>query len=123
MTEQNTVIKKKSSSKGELILSKSAQAHLLKQLANKSNALGVKLSLKKTGCSGLSYAFDFIETEDSTDRKLLFGELKVYIDNKSYPYLKGLQIDFVKEGLNNKYLYKNPNQTGECGCGESFTID
>ena len=107
----------------DLIISNSAQAHLKKQLLKNSNVKGVRLSLNKTGCSGLSYVFDFIEQEEASDRKYAFGELKIYIENKSFPYLKGLNIDFVKEGLNNKYVYTNPNQTGACGCGESFTIE
>ncbi len=117
-----TVKTRKSLSK-ELVLSSAAQEHLLKQLSKKTSAIGVRLSLSKTGCSGLSYVFDFIEQENQDDRKIVFADLNIYVDNKSYPYLKGLKIDFVKDGLNNKYIYQNPNQTGECGCGESFTID
>lgn len=107
----------------DLVLSESAQKHLKRQLLKKASAIGVRLSLSKTGCSGLSYVFDFIEQEEAQDRKYLFDDLTVYLEHKNFPYLKGLNIDFVKEGLNNKYVYKNPNQTGECGCGESFTIE
>ena len=47
----------------------------------------------------------------------------ICIDKASYPYLKGIQIDYVKQGLNQKFVFNNPNQTGQCGCGESFTVD
>jgi len=118
----NIVQTKKSLNK-ELSLTNAAIEHLLKQLSKKTSAIGVRLSLNKTGCSGLSYVFDLVEQENKDDRKIMFNKLSIYIDNKSYPFLKGLKIDFVKDGLNNKYVYQNPNQTGECGCGESFTID
>tara|TARA_B110000879_G_scaffold184405_1_gene244005 strand:- start:524 stop:895 length:372 start_codon:yes stop_codon:yes gene_type:complete len=117
------VIKVKRSKAPDLVLTEPAQKYLKKQLVKNSGAIGVQLSLTKTGCSGLSYSFNFIDKEIEIDRKFIFDDLTVYIENKSYPYLKGLNIDFVKEGLNNKYVYSNPNQTGACGCGESFTID
>ena len=117
------IVKTVQSSNKNLDLTEQAKVHLLKQLSKKTSAIGVRLSLSKTGCSGLSYVFDFIEQENDDDRKISFDELSIYIENKSYPFLKGLKIDFVKDGLNNKYIYQNPNQTGECGCGESFTID
>lgn len=107
----------------DLTLSSSAIAHLKKQVSKNMQAKGVRLLLNKTGCSGLSYVFDLIEKEEESDRKFTFDDLTVYIENKSFPYLKGVGIDFVKEGLNNKYVYDNPNQTGACGCGESFTIE
>lgn len=123
MSNEVEVVKVKKVAGNDLIVSDAAQNHLIKQLKKNSDAIGVRLSLSKTGCSGLSYVFDFITEEVAQDRKFKFDNLVVYIDNKSFPYLKGLKIDFVKEGLNHKYLYDNPNQTGQCGCGESFTID
>lgn len=113
----------KQTARADLTLSDSARAHLKKQLAKNENAIGVQLSLTKTGCSGLSYAFNFIEQENAQDKKVEFEDLTVFIEHKYYPFLKGLAIDFVREGLNNKYVYDNPNQTGACGCGESFTIE
>lgn len=123
MTNTIEKISKRGDKSGGINLSDSAINHLLKQLAKYPQAKGVRLSLTKTGCSGLSYKFDFVESEMELDRHYQFGNLKVYVDHKSYPYLKGLKIDFVKEGLNHKYIYENPNQTGQCGCGESFTIE
>ena len=119
----NDVQTLKSTVKAELTLSGSAVAHLKKQLAKNPLAIGIQISLTKTGCSGLSYVFNIIEQEEPLDKKIQFDDLTVYIEHKHYPYLKGLSIDFVREGLNNKYIYDNPNQTGACGCGESFTIE
>ena len=95
-------------------------AYLKKQPANK----GIRLSVKKTGCSGLSYVVDYVEIAQDEDfvQSLVEGYW-IYIDRKSYPYLKGMTVDYVKQGLNQKLAFKNPNQTGQCGCGESFTVE
>jgi iron-sulfur cluster assembly protein len=119
----NEVQTVKSNKVADLTLTEAAQIHLKKQLKKNMGALGVQLSLTKTGCSGLSYAFNFIDAENAQDKKVVFDDLTVYIEHKYYPYLKGLSIDFVRDGLNNKYVYDNPNQKGACGCGESFTIE
>lgn len=110
------------SARAVLHLSEAAKAHLLKSLNAKEGCIGVRLSLSKTGCSGLSYVFDYVQQENPEDKKVTIGELTLYIERKSYPYLKGLSIDFKREGLNQKFIYDNPNQTGQCGCGESFTV-
>jgi iron-sulfur cluster assembly protein len=53
----------------------------------------------------------------------LDNTLFVCIDKASFPYLNGIALDYVKQGLNQKFVFNNPNQTGQCGCGESFTVD
>lgn len=112
-----------SASKPEITLTPAAIRHVLSYL-HKQSSKGIRLSVKKTGCSGLSYVVDYVETPAENDVVLPLDEkYLIYIDKASYPYLKGLEIDYVKEGLNHKFMFKNPNQTGQCGCGESFTVD
>ena len=123
MSNISEVVQTSNTKKAALTLSKTALNHMSKQLKSHPEAIGVRLSLNKTGCSGLSYDFEFISEANNNDHKFNFDDVTIYIEHKSYPYLKGLEIDFVKEGLNQKYVYINPNQTGQCGCGESFTID
>lgn len=107
-----------------LSLSDAAIKHVKTYLAKNEKAIGLRLSVSKTGCSGLAYVVDFVEVAQEADIQLLIDDtLTVYIDKKSYPYLKGSTIDYVKVGLNQKFVFTNPNQTGECGCGESFTIE
>lgn len=103
--------------------SDAAWRHVVSYLS-KTQHQGVRLSVKKTGCSGLSYVIDYVSTPEADDIVLNFdsGHL-VCIDKKSYPFLKGTKIDYIREGLNHKFSFMNPNQTGQCGCGESFTID
>lgn len=101
-----------------------ATRHILSYLKKQHNAKGVRFSVKKTGCSGLAYMIDYVEQHAENDIELPFVDgYVIFIEKKSYPYLKGLQIDYIKQGLSYKLTFNNPNQTGQCGCGESFTVD
>ncbi len=102
--------------------SDAAKEHVLSYLA-KHGSKGIRLSVKKTGCSGLSYVIDYVDAASDKDIVLtLAHDYIICIDKSSYPFLKGMQIDYVKQGLNQKFVFNNPNQTGQCGCGESFTV-
>ncbi|MES2204203.1 MAG: iron-sulfur cluster assembly accessory protein [Pseudomonadota bacterium] len=104
-------------------LSLAAQQQIQKEMNKQPNALGVRLHLQTAGCSGYMYKLNVIDhMVDESD--LCFGDaIKIYVAQKDYSILKGTEIDFVREGLNQIFKYKNPNETGACGCGESFTID
>lgn len=107
-----------------LTLSEAAKKHLLSYLEKEEASRGVRFSVKKTGCSGLSYVVDFVNSVQDNDLVLPLNErYQLFIEKASYPFLKGMSVDYVKEGLNAKLVFKNPNQTGQCGCGESFTVD
>ena len=100
-----------------------AKIHIVSYLDKKPTSRGVRLSVKKTGCSGLSYVVDYVDASKAEDIVLPLNQAYlVYIDKASYPYLKGMNVDYVKQGLNHKFIFNNPNQTGQCGCGESFTV-
>ncbi len=100
-----------------------AQKHILNYLSKNAQSQGIRFSVKKTGCSGLSYVVDYVQSASEDDMVLPFEQgYLLCIDKKSFPFLKGMEIDYVKQGLNYKFLFKNPNQTGQCGCGESFTV-
>lgn len=108
----------------DIKLTATAADYVKKIIAKKGGGIGIRLSTKAAGCSGLMYMVDIIS--ESTEKDLRFpidGQLSVYIDPECYPYLKGTQIDLVQKGLNQVFEYKNPNETGHCGCGESFIID
>lgn len=105
-------------------LTDKARQHVLTYLAKQPGSRGIRFSVKKTGCSGLSYLVDFIEEPRDNDVVLpLFDDYLICIDKASYPFLKGMSIDYVRQGLNEKFVFDNPNQTGQCGCGESFTVE
>lgn len=98
-----------------------AEAHFLKKLQPHQKVL---LDVKNSGCSGLSYDLKIVETLDETLCEQAHSEkgLPFYITKKSVPYLQGLTIDLFKEGLQSRIVYKNPNEKGACGCGESFSV-
>jgi iron-sulfur cluster assembly protein len=100
-----------------------ATRHILSYLRKQSNSKGLRLSVKKTGCSGLSYVVDYINEPLPDDMVMPFlDDYVVCVEKSSYPYLKGMNVDYVQQGLNFKFIFNNPNQTGACGCGESFTV-
>jgi iron-sulfur cluster assembly protein len=101
-----------------------AKEHLLACLIEEKGSLGVRFSVKKTGCSGLSYVVDYVKEPLDNDIVIPLDKYYwIWIDKASYPYLKGVSVDYVKQGLNYKFVFTNPNQTGQCGCGESFTVN
>ena len=117
------VVQHQVSSAPEIHLTEAAVSHVLSYLAKTPNSQGIRFSVKKTGCSGLSYVVDYIDAPLAEDIVLpLDKSYVICIDRASYPYLKGLDVDYVRQGLNYKFVFINPNQTGQCGCGESFTV-
>lgn len=101
-----------------------AMEHLRKRLESDDQARGIRVAVKPSGCSGYKYVLDTVETPANDDVILHIGEgLDVYVDKESLPMLKGMEVDYVKEGLNRSIQFRNPNVTGECGCGESFTVN
>ena len=91
-------------------------------LENRGKGLGLRLGVKTTGCSGLAYVLEFVDDLQEGDEVFNDNGVNVIVDAKSLVYLDGTQLDFVKNGLNEGFEFKNPNQKEECGCGESFTV-
>jgi iron-sulfur cluster assembly protein len=86
-------------------------------------AAGVRFGVRKTGCSGYAYVVDIAEHVAANDQVIEQDGVKLVIDAKSLALVDGTEIDFTRQGLNSAFVFRNPNSTGECGCGESFTID
>ncbi|MCK7634101.1 MULTISPECIES: iron-sulfur cluster assembly protein IscA [unclassified Shewanella] len=91
-------------------------------LANRGKGIGLRLGLRTSGCSGMAYVLEFVDTLNDDDEVFDIEDVKIIIDPKSLIYLQGIELDFVKEGLNEGFQFNNPNAKGECGCGESFTV-
>jgi len=91
-------------------------------LGRRGHGVGLRLSVKKTGCSGFAYVVNYADEIGADD--LVFEEqgVKVIVDRASLGYIDGTEVDFVKQGLNEAFRFRNPNVKGECGCGESFTV-
>lgn len=112
-----------------ITLTDAAVSHIKQMLDKQQGSIGLRLSVKKTGCSGYAYVPTLIEKTIEGDLELKVQDnLPVYIDPQSEIFLKGLVIDFISEtmgtGLKQKRLvFINPNEKNRCGCGESFTIE
>jgi len=83
----------------------------------------VRFGVRKMGCSGFAYTIDVANEIREGDIVNEVDGIKLVVDPKSLPLVEGTQIDFAREGLNATFVFRNPNVTGECGCGESFTVD
>ncbi|MDO6427556.1 MULTISPECIES: iron-sulfur cluster assembly protein IscA [Thalassotalea] len=91
-------------------------------VTNRGKGLGLRLGVKTTGCSGLAYVLEFVDELNDDDQMFEVDDVNIIIDGKSLVYLDGIELDFVKEGLNEGFKFTNPNAKGECGCGESFNV-
>ena len=86
------------------------------------NPVGLRISLKTKGCSGLSWNLDFIDEQNKFDEEVDFGNLKVFIDSKAILFILGSTIDYIKTDLEEGFVFQNPNEKSRCGCGESFKV-
>ena len=100
-----------------------ARARMQQFLSANPQAAGVRFGVRKTGCSGYAYVVEIAESVAANDRIIETEGVRLVVDTKSLPYVDGTEIDFTRQGLNSSFVFRNPNVTGECGCGESFTID
>ena len=91
-------------------------------LASRGKGLGLRLGVRKTGCSGFAYVVNYADDSAATDLVFEDQGVKVFVDPDSLPLINGTTVDFVKQGLNEAFRFKNPNTKGECGCGESFNV-
>ena len=91
-------------------------------LGRRGHGVGLRLSVKKTGCSGFAYVVNYADEIGSEDVVFEDQGVKVIVDRASLGFIDGTEVDFVKQGLNEAFRFRNPNVKGECGCGESFTV-
>jgi iron-sulfur cluster assembly protein len=91
-------------------------------LGRRGHGVGLRLSVKKTGCSGFAYVVNYADEIGADDVVFEDQGVKVIVDRDSLGYIDGTEVDFVKQGLNEAFRFRNPNVKGECGCGESFTV-
>ncbi len=103
-------------------LSESAAKHVANFISKRGKGVGIRLGVRTSGCSGMAYKLEF--ADEALDEDVVFEcyGVKVLVDPKSLPYLEGTELDFVREGLNEGFRFRNPNVKDECGCGESFNV-
>ena len=105
-----------------ITLTENAATQIRKQLAKRGKGLALRIGVKKVGCSGFAYTFDYADEARAGDQMFESHNANVIIDAGSLPFLDGSRVDFVKEGLNDSFRLDNPNVDNTCGCGESFNL-
>jgi iron-sulfur cluster assembly protein len=103
-------------------LTDSAASRVLNHLKARGKGVGLRLGVTKTGCSGYSYVINYADEIAASDIVFEDKGVKVVVDPEALALIDGTEVDFVKNGLNEAFSFRNPNITGECGCGESFNI-
>ena len=103
-------------------LTQPAAERVKTHLEARGKGVGLRVGIKKTGCSGYAYVINY--ADDIADSDVVFEDygVKIVVDKESLELIDGTEVDFVKQGLNEAFRFRNPNVTGECGCGESFSV-
>jgi len=105
-----------------LTLTEKAAEKIQQQLTKRGKGLGIRIGVKTTGCSGLAYVLEYVDKIFEGDRIFESNGVHVYVDGKSMAYLDGIEMDWVRNGLNEGFEFRNPNEKDRCGCGESFRV-
>jgi iron-sulfur cluster assembly protein len=103
-------------------LTESAATRIRTFLASRGHGLGLRLGVRKTGCSGFAYVVNYADAQQADDVVFEDRGVRVFVDPGSLKLIDGTVVDFVKQGLNEAFRFQNPNVKGECGCGESFSV-
>ena len=103
-------------------LTESAANRVKSFLATRGTGIGLRLGVRKTGCSGFAYVVNYADAPEPGDAVFEDHGVRVFVDSASLTLLDGTIVDFVKQGLNEAFRFRNPNVKGECGCGESFSV-
>ena len=103
-------------------LTPSAAERVRTYLDQRGAGVGLRLGVTKTGCSGYSYVINYAEEIKASDVVFEDKGVTVVVDPEALQLIDGTEVDFVKNGLNEAFSFRNPNVTGECGCGESFNV-
>ncbi len=103
-------------------LTESAVERVRGYLDRRGSGVGLRIGIRKTGCSGYAYIIDYADSIEPADAVFDASGVTVVVDNDSLKLIDGTEVDFVKQGLNEAFKFRNPNVRGECGCGESFSV-
>ena len=103
-------------------LTSSAATRVRSYLEKRGSGVGLRLGVRKSGCNGWAYTIDYADAVKPSDVVFDQAGVKVIVDTESLDLIDGTEVDFVKDGLNEAFKFRNPNVKGECGCGESFSV-
>ena len=105
-----------------ITLTDSAADRVRSYLDKRGKGIGLRLGVTSTGCSGYSYVINYADEIADSDVTFEDKGITVIVDPEALQLIDGTEVDFVKNGLNEAFSFRNPNISGECGCGESFTV-
>jgi len=105
----------------KISLTESAARRVAAYLEREGGA-GLRLGVRRTGCSGWAYVVDLAGEVRDSDAVFEDHGIRIMVDHDALPLLAGTCVDYVQQGLNHTFEFRNPNVTGECGCGESFAV-
>ena len=103
-------------------VTETAAKKIKQNLARRGSGVGIRIGIRTTGCSGLAYVLEYVDRVNAEDTVFESLDVKVIVDAKSLPILGDLDVDYVRQGLNEGFEFINPNERDRCGCGESFRI-
>ena len=106
-----------------ITLAPAALERVKSYLAAEPAKAGLRFGVKRTGCSGWGYKVDMAREAKPDDNVFEVDGIRIHVDAASLAQVDGTVIDFIKQGLNEQFVFRNPNVAGECGCGSSFTTD
>jgi iron-sulfur cluster assembly protein len=105
-----------------ITITEQAATKVQQNLARRGKGLGIRLGVKTTGCSGLAYVLEYVDQPTIDDMSFIDKSVHIFVDPKSLAYIEGVQIDYVRKGLNEGFEFTNPQEKDRCGCGESFRV-
>jgi iron-sulfur cluster assembly protein len=105
-----------------ITITEQAATKVQQNLARRGKGLGIRLGIKTTGCSGLAYVLEYVDQPTINDMSFIDKSVHVFVDPKSLAYVDGVEIDYVRKGLNEGFEFTNPQEKDRCGCGESFRV-
>jgi iron-sulfur cluster assembly protein len=105
-----------------ITVSETAAQKIKQNLARRGNGVGIRIGVRTTGCSGLAYVLEYVDQINNEDTVFTSQDVTVVVDAKSLPILGDLDVDYVRQGLNEGFEFNNPVEKDRCGCGESFRV-
>ncbi len=106
----------------QITMTQAAADQIKRLIANEYDALGLRVGIKPSGCSGYAYTLDLARQLNDDDHVFTHDDAQIIIDDEALHMLDGTEVDYVSEGLNRLFKFHNPNVKDECGCGESFSV-
>lgn len=101
-----------------------ARLKIRQSLEKRGRGVGISIGIRTTGCSGLAYTLEYLDRVDekASGKTYVFDTFSIFISDKHLPYFRDLEIDYVKQGLNEGFEFRNSAEKDRCGCGESFRV-